>query len=351
MNTTTRRAAVLAVALAASACAKSPTPIESAQARAQTADPPSGDPVQLAVTTPKAEVTLGDDIVLHFKLTNSGKSEVQVNVPRLDRQSVNLRVRTADGNVATVTRIRADLGPRGFVPQAPEVRKLAPGASLEEDVSTVAVQAGTVTITPSYTRQGAPAALVASPLDVKVTPRDEKAPRLGVRLDTTHGAYTAAFRPDVAYNTVEAFATLVKRGYFAGVKFHRIVKGFMAQGGDPTGTGDGGPGYFLPIESNVKLRHERGVMSMARTGYPQIGQDTAGSQFFLMFEKNHDLDRDGCRDGFGYTTFAEMVDGEETLKKLENVPVGPSTQGEMSSPKEPVLIQSATLVTLPATKQ
>jgi peptidyl-prolyl cis-trans isomerase B (cyclophilin B) len=338
VNPTIRRAAVLAVALAALGCRKEETPIQRAQAQA--AEPSAGDPVRLTVTTAKPEVALGDDIVLHFKLTNGGKSDVQVNVPRLDKRSVSLRVRTADGDVASVTRIHAEMSQTGqIIADAPEVKVLASGASLEQDVTTVAVQAGTVTITPSYTRQGAPAALVAEPVEVKVTPRDAKAPRLGVKLDTTHGSFTAAFRPDVAYNTVESFATLVKAGFYTGLKFHRIMAGFMAQGGDPKGTGEGGPGYFLPLEANLKLRHTRGVMSMARSRPP----DTAGSQFFIMFAANQQLDQGR------YTTFAEMTDGEETLKKLEAVPCGPSSSDptEISSPKEVVQIKFAQLVTLP----
>lgn len=324
-------------ALVAAGCEKQPSAIRNAQAQAQD-QPASGDPVQLAVTAAKSEVTLGDDIVLRFKLTNGGKSDVQVNVPRLDKRSVSLRVRTQDGTVGTVTRIRAELSPRGeFLWEAPEVKTLAPGQSLEEDVTTVAITTGAVTITPSYTRQGAPAALVSAPIEVKVTPRDPKEPRLGVKLETTQGSYTAVFRPDVAYNTVESYATLVKRGFYSGLKLHRIIKGFMAQGGDPKGTGEGGPGYFLPLEANLKLRHTRGVMSMARTGIP----DTAGSQFFIMFATRPDLDQGR------YTTFAEMKDGEPTLKKLESVPCDRGSDGEMSAPKEPVLIQSAHLVTLP----
>ena len=339
MNATLRSAAVLAVALAAIGCRKEETAVQRAQARVD--DAPAADPVQLTVTAAKSEVALGDDIVLRFKLVNAGKSDVQVNVPRLDRRSVSLRVRTADSNVGTVTRIQGDFDQRGeFVLEAPEVKTLAPGASLEENVSTVAIQSGLATITASYTRQGAPAPLAAPPVEVKVTPADAKAPRLGVKLETTHGSFTAVFRPDVAYNTVESFATLTKRGFFSGLKFHRICRGFMAQGGDPKGTGEGGPGYVLPLEANLKLRHTRGVMSMARRNQPV---DSAGSQFFIMFESNQSLDKGR------YTTFAEMTDGEETLKKLEAVPCAPSPNdpSEVSAPKELVQIKSAQLVTLP----
>ena len=341
MNATARCAAVLAVLFAALGCKKEPTAIERAQAQAE--DPSPGDPVALTVTTAKKQVALGDEIVLHFKLTNGGKSEVQVNVPHLDRRSVSLRVRTGDGNVATVTRIHGQMSETGqMIPQPPKVEVLAPGASLEQDVTTLAIQAGMVTITPSYTRQGAPAPLVGAPIEVKVTPRDAKAPHLGVKLDTTHGSYTAMFRPDVAYNTVESFATLVKSGFYANLKFHRIAAGFMAQGGDPKGTGGGDPGYFLPLEANLKLRHTRGVMSMARMNLP----DTAGSQFFIMFATNEMLDKGR------YTTFAEMRDADAsdaTLKKLEAVPCGPSPNDptEISSPKELVQIKSAELVDLP----
>ncbi len=345
MNATIRRTAVLAVALAALGCKKE-TAIE--RVANEVALPSGADPVQLAVSVAKTDVTLGDDIVFRIKLTNAGQSKVTVNVPRLDSRSVSFRVRRSDGWIATVTRIHADISDRGaFVWKPADVKELAPGESFEKDVSTMAIEAGKLAFTASYVRQGAPAPLAGPTIDVTVTPADPKAPRLGVAMETSHGNYTAVFRPDVAYNTVEAFATLVKSGFYTDLKFHRILKRFMAQGGDPLGTGGGDSDYYLPIEANVKLRHTRGVMSMARTGIPGIGKDTAGTQFFLMFATRPDLDRDQCQDGIGYTTFAEMVEGEETLKKLEAIPCSPNAQGEPSVPKEVVQIRSATLVTLP----
>lgn len=342
MNATTRSFAVLAVALCATGCKKE-TAIE--RVANEVAAAPGADPVKLDVTVAKTDVTLGDDIVFRVKLTNAGASKVTVNVPRLDRRSVSFRVRRADGWISTVTRLHAELSDRGeFVWEAGDVKELAPGESFAKDVSTVAVEAGKLAFTASYARQGAPAPLAGPTIDVTVTPADPKAPRLGVAMETSHGSYRAVFRPDVAYNTVEAFATLAKKGFYTGLKFHRILKGFMAQGGDPLGTGEGGPGYFLPIEAGPKLRHTRGVMSMARTPIP----DTAGSQFFLMFAANSSLDPvPGRRGGEGYTTFAEMVDGEEMLKNLEAIPCSPNSQGEPSVPKEVVQIRTATLVTLP----
>lgn len=302
---------------------------------------PSKEGVVLSVVPEKTEVALGDDIVFRVKLTNDGSEKATVNLPRLDRRSVSFRVRRADGSVATVTRIHADLSMRGeFVYEPQETKELAPGESLDATIPTVAVEAGKLTFTGTYVRQGAPA-IASEPVEVTVTPADAAKPRLGVKIDTTHGALTVGFRPDVAYNTVESFASLVKRDYFTGVKFHRIVKGFMAQGGDPQGTGEGGPGYMIPLEATNKLRHVRGIMSMARTPVP----DSAGSQFFLMFTKYPSLDPvPGKPGGEGYTIFGEMVEGEETLKKLENVPCGPGADGNISAPKELVAIKTATLV-------
>jgi cyclophilin family peptidyl-prolyl cis-trans isomerase len=345
VNHALRVVVVAVAALAAAGCEKK-TAIE--QLTSPEPAPSTADPVKLEVTAAKTSVALGDDVVLHFKLTNAGSTPVQVNVPRIDQRSVTLRVRRADGSVAAISRNHADIDNRTgrFAYQAADAKTLAPGQSLEQDVAVVAVEAGKAAFTPSYTRQGAPAALTAPTIEVDVAPADASKPRLGVTLDTTHGSYTAVFRPDIAYNTVESFSSLVKRGFYTGVKFHRMMPDFMAQAGDPTGTGEGGPGYFIQFEAQTaKLPHKRGVMSMARTGIPGIGRQTAGSQFFLMFATRKDLD-DMRNDG-GYTTFAEMTDGEETLKKLQAVPLGPNSQGEPSAPREAVLIKSAKLVQLP----
>jgi peptidyl-prolyl cis-trans isomerase B (cyclophilin B) len=137
----------------------------------------------------------------------------------------------------------------------------------------------------------------------------------------------------------------------------------MAQGGDPQGTGAGGPGYFLPLEANRTLLHDRGVLSMARTNLP----DTAGSQFFLMFTRYPSLDPGSM--GPGYTTFGETVEGDDTLTALESVETKipdavrkqidaqgiPEEQVrrlvaagriEKSAPVEKVTIESVRLVTL-----
>ncbi|MCL2610528.1 MAG: peptidylprolyl isomerase, partial [Defluviitaleaceae bacterium] len=97
--------------------------------------------------------------------------------------------------------------------------------------------------------------------------------------------------PEIAPNTVNNFINLVNEGYYEGLKFHRVIKGFMIQGGCPKGTGTGGPGYSIEGEFSEngfdnELEHEKGIISMARSGNP----DSAGSQFFIMHEYSPHLD-------------------------------------------------------------
>lgn len=119
--------------------------------------------------------------------------------------------------------------------------------------------------------------------------------------------------PKTAPNTVKNFVSLVKKGFYNGLIFHRVIPGFMIQGGDPTGTGSGGPGYSIKGEFSSNgftnnLKHERGVISMARTNQP----DSAGSQFFIMVETTPSLDGD-------YAAFGRVVQGMEEVDKIVSV--------------------------------
>lgn len=159
-------------------------------------------------------------------------------------------------------------------------------------------------------------------------------------IETSKGRIVVEFWPDVAPKTVENFKKLAKEKFYDGTAFHRIIRGFMAQGGDPltkdlsmeSRWGLGGPGYQIKAEFNER-KHERGVLSMARTPDP----DSAGSQFFLMFGSAPALDGQ-------YTTFGRMIDGEETLAKIEATPVTVSASGEPSKPTERVEIKSVKIV-------
>lgn len=122
--------------------------------------------------------------------------------------------------------------------------------------------------------------------------------------------FRAELYPDVAPNTVNNFISLVKSGFYNGVIFHRVIPGFMVQGGDPKGVGVGGPGYSIRGEfTNNKfkndLKHERGVLSMARTSDP----NSAGSQFFVMVADSPHLDGD-------YAAFGKVTEGIEVVDEI-----------------------------------
>lgn len=144
------------------------------------------------------------------------------------------------------------------------------------------------------------------------------------------------FWPDVAPKTVENFKKLANQGFYDGTCFHRIVKGFMIQGGDPLSKdpeeeyrwGTGNPGYKIKAEFNDRP-HVRGVLSMARSQDP----DSAGSQFFVCLADAKFLDRQ-------YTAFGKVTQGDDVLGIIGDTPVGMSNSGERSKPKERIQVES-----------
>lgn len=157
-------------------------------------------------------------------------------------------------------------------------------------------------------------------------------------IKTSEGDLVLKFWPDVAPNTVENFKKLAKQGFYDGTAFHRIVKGFMIQGGDPLSrkddpmVGTGGPGYKIKAEFNTKP-HVRGVISMARSQHP----DSAGSQFFICLAEARFLDRQ-------YTAFGELIKGDEVLGKIGDAPTTRSGGGENSKPIKRMGVESITIV-------
>ena len=158
-------------------------------------------------------------------------------------------------------------------------------------------------------------------------------------IKTSYGEMVIAFWSDVAPKTVENFKKLAREGFYNGTAFHRIIKGFMIQGGCPNtkvgasgvpGTGD--PGYKLKAEFNNKS-HTRGVISMARAQHP----DSAGCQFFIVHGDAKFLDRQ-------YTAFGQLVKGDDVLEKIANVPTKSGGGGEKSTPIDRVAVESITIV-------
>ena len=138
---------------------------------------------------------------------------------------------------------------------------------------------------------------------------------------------------DIAPKTVENFVKLVESGFYDGLIFHRVIPGFMIQGGCPEGTGTGGPGWHIPGEFSNNgfqndLKHDRGVLSMARAMDP----NSAGSQFFIMVAKSPHLDGD-------YAAFGKVVEGMEVADEIV------STKRDFrDKPKEPQVIKAITMI-------
>jgi peptidyl-prolyl cis-trans isomerase B (cyclophilin B) len=159
-------------------------------------------------------------------------------------------------------------------------------------------------------------------------------------IKTNEGDMVVQFWTDAAPNTIENFKKLARAGFYDGTIFHRIVKGFMIQGGDPNSKdpakeesyGQGGPGYKIKAEFNHHS-HNRGVISMARGPDP----DSAGSQFFICLARVPRLDGQ-------YTTFGKLIKGEDVLEKIGNTPVTRNSMGEMSKPTKRVVIEKIDIV-------
>ena len=159
-------------------------------------------------------------------------------------------------------------------------------------------------------------------------------------IKTSEGDMVVQFWNDAAPNTIENFKKLARSGFYDGTIFHRIVKGFMIQGGDPNSKdlgkessyGEGGPGYKIKAEFNDRS-HEHGVISMARSSDP----DSAGSQFFICLASVPRLDHQ-------YTIFGRLIKGDDVLEKIGDMPVTRSSKGENSKPTKRVVIETIKIV-------
>lgn len=145
-----------------------------------------------------------------------------------------------------------------------------------------------------------------APFSTAPKPGDKSVPEgKHVKIETENGDIIIELYPDVAPNHVASFKALIAKGFYDGLIFHRVIADFMAQGGDPAGTGRGGPGFTMKAEFNDR-KHVRGTLSMARTHDP----DSAGSQFFICFAPASYLDGQ-------YTVFGQVTKGMDVVDKIE----------------------------------
>jgi len=147
-----------------------------------------------------------------------------------------------------------------------------------------------------------------------------------------YGTMKVQFYTKDAPKNVANVANLGIKGFYNGLTFHRLIPGFMIQGGDPSGNGTGGPGYTVPAE--IKRQHTKGAMAMARTG-DQVNPErrSSGSQFYICFKPTPQLDGQ-------YTVIGQLVEGMDVLEKLEKVQTGP-----MDKPATPVVMETVWVTT------
>ena len=155
---------------------------------------------------------------------------------------------------------------------------------------------------------------------------DSNSGAVKVQLKTNMGEITLELYPDMPI-TAGNFQKLVEKGFYDGTIFHRVIDGFMIQGGDPTGTGRGGPGYAIKDEFSGKNKNNRGTISMANAG-----PNTGGSQFFINLVDNNFLDK-------AHPVFGKVVEGKDVVDAIGKVRTGP-----MDRPAKEVKIESARVV-------
>jgi peptidyl-prolyl cis-trans isomerase B (cyclophilin B) len=175
----------------------------------------------------------------------------------------------------------------------------------------------------------------ARPAQQRMEELAKKLQGITARIYTNYGEIAIAFKPDKAPLHCLMFITRAECGYYDNTQFHRVIKGFMIQGGDPNSKdkdpyndGQGGPLVMIPHEFN-EVHHGRGILSMARVGATEYG---AGSQFFIMHGDNASLDHQ-------YTVFGEVTQGMEVVDKIAEAPTQKTDQRLMDHPLKPVIIQ------------
>jgi cyclophilin family peptidyl-prolyl cis-trans isomerase len=179
---------------------------------------------------------------------------------------------------------------------------------------------------PQGQAQSAPAKQWGSPPTMRI----DQDKQYEATISTSMGDMKVELLPKEAPTTVNNFVFLAREGFYENVKFHRIMRGFMVQTGDPTGTGAGGPGYRF-IDEPVNLNYEKGIVAMANAG-----PNTNGSQFFIVHGDNVQLPK-------SYTIFGKVTDGLNVLDQIAAVPVSNSPRGEASVPQTDVRINKVTI--------
>lgn len=290
----------------------------------------------LELSVLKETVLLGESIPLVVTVRNTGAAPAHCSHPiLLDTLGLDFQVKSAE--LAFTWTVRRSLKfYNRYLPA--EAWTLPPGAEDRFLFEFPTVGAGEFEFTARFHALGAPVTSEARTVQVRQEPGHEQVVAV---LDTSSGSITIAFFPQKAPNTVLSFVRLVRNGFYDGKIFHRVMKGFIIQGGCPQGIGTYGPGYTLPAEFDTELPHEPGVVSMAR------GEDdpnSAGCQFFICLPPSEDGEASLKHLDGKYAAFGRVIEGMETVEAIGQVAVEPvEPEGEVSRPVARVVILKATL--------
>lgn len=290
----------------------------------------------------KDRVPLGGRIKVELTLRSASTKVAACT--KLELGSPNgivLYVRIGSGPTHQISKLMGRFAGSDFKESPVPREPLKNGGALTGKVEVLAIQPGKWEITASYggvEKSLATEAVEAKPFAVTVDPGPAGETRVGARIRTsmgsTKGAMVAELYPDRAFNTVHNFLSLGTASFYNGLVFHRIIRDFMVQTGDPKGNGTGGPGYYIPGEAN-DLKFEKGILSMALEG----NRNTGGSQFFILTGKAPHLEGQ-------FTAFGRIVEGQQTLDALNAAPVQRGSSGEQSDPVEKPRLEGVDLVLL-----
>ena len=231
----------------------------------------------------------------------------------------------ASGNKLGETEISFDAESIDLSQKLPEIWKQKQAVYVQAQNGDGQSVGSALVVVPLYPPDAQRRVYVTEPFGLRIYPEV-----FGV-MDTTEGEFTMQFTPEYAPNTVNNFMQLIAGGMYTNVKFHRILPGFVIQGGDPLGSGLGGPGYSIDLEASSK-KHKEGTLSMARSRDP----DSAGSQFFVC------LSEEGCVHlNNQYAAFGDVVKGMDVVRKIAATPL---SDANMGTPAKAPMIKSAKLI-------
>jgi len=304
---------------------------------------PAEPVIKVTLSSPQTEVMVGEMIKLDLTLTNMTDNKLTVIKPIIDVDSVTFSITYAPylENENGWSFVFSGITPSVYEHSRDKMnmitlgKKGTPEAAYKASFTLPAVVPTTCSIAADY--HGASESLSSNSVAIKISSpkttkgEDLKQGELIAVMETSMGKMSFRFFLHEAPNTVMHFLKLSKEGFYNNLTFHRIIKDFMIQGGDPDGRGSGGPGYSIGAELNNN-KHQKGTLSMARSSH----LDSAGSQFFVCLAPQQRLDS-------GYTTFGQLIEGVEILDAIGKVKTTGSNANPADRPLQPVTIKNIIL--------